>query len=453
MSTSESEADTARLEGADTARREGEDTARREGEDTARREGEDTARREGEDTARREGEDTARREGEDTARREGEDTARREEPFRVVIAGGGVAAMEATLALGDLAPPGTEVTIVAPNPEFVYRPLAVREPFAYGPAGRYPLADIAAHAGATLLGDKLEWVDPAECTVHTHGSGPLHYDALLLALGALAHPRYEHAITIDDKRMDETLHGLVQDIEQGYVRSLALVAPGRMAWPLPIYELALMSAGRAYDMGVELSIAIVTPEDAPLAIFGSAVSDAVGKLLADSGIEVLTSAYAEVPAPGVVDINPGGRHLQVDRIVSLPELYGPPLRGIPLGEHGFIRIDPHARVHGVGPVFAAGDATEFALKYGGVAAQQADAAAESIAALAGAAIEPRPFNPVIHGVLFTADRPRYLTARITGGQGFSSEIADTPSWSPPNKIVARWLAPYLEERDRVRPTA
>ena len=383
----------------------------------------------------------------------GADTARREKPFRVVIAGGGVAAMEATLALSDLAPADTQVTIVAPNPEFVYRPLAVREPFAYGPAGRYPLADIAAHAGATLLSDKLEWVDPAERTIHTHGSGPLPYDALLLALGALAHPRYEHAITIDDKRMDETLHGLVQDIEQGYVRSLALVAPGRMAWPLPIYELALMSAGRAYDMGVELSIAIVTPEDAPLAIFGSAVSDAVGTLLAKSGIEVLTSAYAEVPAPGVVDVNPGGRHLQVDRIVSLPELYGPPLRGIPLGEHGFIRIDPHARVHGVGPVFAAGDATEFALKYGGVAAQQADAAAESIAALAGAAIEPRPFNPVIHGVLFTADRPRYLTARITGGQGFSSEIADTPSWSPPNKIVARWLAPYLEQRDRAQPTA
>jgi sulfide:quinone oxidoreductase len=210
-----------------------------------------------------------------------------------------------------------------------------------------------------------------------------------------------------------------------------------------------MSAGRAYDMGLELAITIVTPEDAPLAIFGSAVSEAVKELLMESGIEVLTSAYAEVPAAGQVDINPGSRSLKVDRIVALPELYGPPVRGIPLGEHGFIRIDPHGRVHGVGPVYAAGDATEFALKYGGVAAQQADVAAESIAALAGAAIEPQPFHPTIHGILLTASRPRYLTARITGGHGFSSEIADTPTWSPPNKIVARYLAPYLEERDRV----
>jgi sulfide:quinone oxidoreductase len=368
--------------------------------------------------------------------------------FRVVIAGGGVAAMEATLALADLAPPGTEVTVVAPNPELLYRPLTVREPFAYGPAKRYPLADIAERGHAKLLTDKLEWVDPDRRTIHTHDSGPLGYDALVLALGAVAHPRYEHALTIDDTRMDTTLHGLVQDIEEGYVHSLALVAPGRMAWPLPIYELALMSAGRAYDMGVQLAVTILTPEEAPLAIFGSAVSEAVRDLLAESGIEVITSADAEVPAPGQVDVTPGGHRLTVDRIVALPELYGPTLRGIPLGEHGFIRIDPHGRVHGAGPVYAAGDATEFALKYGGVAAQQADAAAESIAALAGAAIEPRPFHPVIHGVLLTAAQPRYLTARITGGEGFSSEIADTPTWSPPNKIIARYLAPYLEERDR-----
>ena len=77
--------------------------------------------------------------------------------------------------------------------------------------------------------------------------------------------------------MDETLHGLIQDIEGGYVDSLAFVAPGRMAWPLPLYELALMTAGRAYDMNVELATTIVTPEDSPLAIFGSAASDAVAR--------------------------------------------------------------------------------------------------------------------------------------------------------------------------------
>jgi sulfide:quinone oxidoreductase len=221
-----------------------------------------------------------------------------------------------------------------------------------------------------------------------------------------------------------------------------------MAWPLPLYELALMTAGRAYDMGIELSVTIATPEDAPLAIFGTAVSNAVSERLEKAGIQTIGSAHAEVPAQGEVVINPGDRRLRVDRVVALPELYGPSIRGIPLGEHGFIPINSHGRVADAGPVFAAGDATDFALKYGGIASQQADVAAQAIAALAGAELTPEQFHPVIHGVLLTGGKPLYLTAQIAGGQGFSSEIADTPTWSPPTKIAAKYLAPRLEHYDR-----
>ena len=270
----------------------------------------------------------------------------------------------------------------------------------------------------------------------------------MLALGARISRRYTHALTIDDRRMDETLHGLIQDVEGGYVHSLAFVSPGRMAWPLPLYELALMTAGRAYDLAVELAVTIVTPEDAPLAIFGSAVSSAVGEQLEKVGIRTITSAYAEMPSQGEIVINPGDRRLRVDRAVALPELYGPAVRGIPLGEHGFIRVDTHCQVPEVGPIFAAGDATEFAVKQGGIASQQADAAAEAIAALAGAPVTPEPFHPVMRAILLTNEEPMYLSAQITGGQGFSSEVSDTPSWSPPSKIAARYLAPCLEEYDR-----
>jgi sulfide:quinone oxidoreductase len=368
--------------------------------------------------------------------------------MRVLIAGGGVAALESALALADLAGERVEMTLLAPNSEFIYRPLTVREPFAQGPANRYPLARVAHDAGAQLRADGLEWVDPLARIAHTATGEQIEYDALVLATGALARPRFKHALTIDDRRMDELLHGLIQDVEGGYVRSIAFVAPGRMAWPLPIYELALMTAGRAYDTSSELAVTIVTPEDSPLAIFGNAVSEEVARLLGAARIEVLTSAYAEVPRSGQLLINPGARTMAIDRIVALPELYGPQVRGIPLGEHGFIRVDRFGQVPGVGPIWAAGDATDFAVKYGGIAAQQADAVAESIAALAGAPVAPQPFHPVIHGVLFTDAQPRYLTARITGGHGFSSEISDTPNWSPPAKIAARYLAPYLESRDR-----
>jgi sulfide:quinone oxidoreductase len=369
------------------------------------------------------------------------------EKLRVIIGGGGVAALETTLALGDLAPDHTDVTVIAPNTEFVYRPMAVREPFAYGPARHYPLAPIVRDAGAKLLTDELVWVDPGKQTTHTSGDQAIEYDALMLALGAKAIPRYTHALTMDDHRMDETLHGLIQDVEGGYIHSLAFVSPGRMAWPLPLYELALMTAGRAYDMGIELSVTIITPEDAPLAIFGGAASNAVSELLEMARIQTINSAYAEIPTQGQVVINPGDRRLQVDRVIALPELYGPSIRGLPLAEHGFIRVNLYGQVPDAGPIYAAGDATEFAVKHGGIASQQADAAAQSIAALAGAPVTPQPFNPVIHGMLLTDDKPLYLTARITGGHGFSSEITDTPTWSPPAKIVAKYLARYLDKQD------
>jgi sulfide:quinone oxidoreductase len=368
--------------------------------------------------------------------------------LRVIIAGGGVAALETLLALRALAPNLTATTVLAPNPEFVYRPMTVREPFSYPQAQRYPLAPIVRDAGAELVVDELAWVDPAKRIVHTSSDAEIEYDALVLALGARIHPRYKHAITIDDRKLEATLHGLIQDVEEGYVQSLAFVSPGRMAWPLPLYELALMTAGRAYDMDVELATTIVTPEDSPLAIFGPEASDAVAELLEQAHIETIASAYAEVPHSGEIVINPGDHHMKVNRVVALPELYGPSVRGIPLSEHGFLRVDVYGRVVDIEHVYAAGDATEFAVKYGGIAAQQADAAAESIAALAGAPVTPEPFHPVIHGILLTAGEPRYLTARITGGQGFSSEISDTPTWSPPVKIAAKYLAPYLDALER-----
>jgi sulfide:quinone oxidoreductase len=370
--------------------------------------------------------------------------------LRVVIVGGGVAALETVLALHELAPEQITTTVIAPNDEFVYRPMTVREPFAYAPARRYPLAQVVGDAGAELLADQLAWVEPDKHVLHTEAERTIEYDALVLALGARAVPRYEHAITIDDRHLDETMHGLLQDIEGGYVDSVAFVSPGRMPWQLPLYELALMTAGRAYDMSVELRTTIITPEDSPLAIFGPTASAAVAQRLEQAHIAAITSAYAEIPRVGEIVVNPGDRHLHFKRVVALPELYGPAIRGLPLGEHGFLRTDPYGRVRDVADVYAAGDAVDFPIKHGGIGAQQADVVAQSIAALAGAPVTPEQFDPIIHGMLLTDGKPMYLSAKITGGQGFSSEIADTQTWQLPGKIAAKYLAPYLERLDRGR---
>jgi sulfide:quinone oxidoreductase len=370
-------------------------------------------------------------------------------PFRVLIVGGGVAGLEAALALRHLAGERVTTTLLAPAAEFVYRPMKVREPFGYSEARHYPLDEISRDIGTDLVSDAFKWLDPDSRTVHTEGGQTLEYDALLLAPGATLKPRFRHALTLDDSHLDEQLHGLIQDVEGGYVHKLAFISPTPMPWPLPLYELALMTARRAYDMNVDMSITLATPEDAPLGVFGSKASQAVERLLEDNGILFIPSAHCETPAEGRVSITPGSRTLIVDRVVALPQLFGPSLPGVPLHAHnGFVPIDPYCKVTGIERVYAAGDATDFPVKFGGIAAQQADAAAEAIAALAGAAIEPTPFTPVLHGALLGGPRPLHLSARVTGGHGSSSEVSEASTSSPPTKIVAKYLAPYLESRDR-----
>ena len=368
------------------------------------------------------------------------------EPLDVVIAGGGVAAIEAALALRDLAGERVALKLIAPNAEFSYRPMTVREPFAYAQADSYSLTQVASDVGAELIVEEFGWVEAGERVAYTAAGVAVAYDALLLAVGARIKEAFAHVLTIDDRRMDELLHGVVQDVEEGYVKRIAFVAPARLAWPLPLYELALMTAARAYDMGVDVKLTLVTAEPAPLAVFGPQASAAVEGLLAEAGVETITSTHAQVDAVGEVRLQPGNRTVGADRIVALPELFGPAVRGLPAGEHGFIPVDEHCRVRGVERVWAAGDAIDFAVKHGGIASQQADAAAEAIAALAGAPITPAPFQPEIRGILLTGRKPRYLTARLSGSMSFSSQVTDEPTWTPVSKISARYLAPYLESR-------
>jgi sulfide:quinone oxidoreductase len=99
-------------------------------------------------------------------------------------------------------------------------------------------------------------------------------------------------------------------------------------------------------------------------------------------------------------------------------------------------------------VFAAGDATSFPVKQGGLAAQQADAVAEMIAAAVGVDIEPQPFRPILRGLLLTGGPPRYLDleADISGSAGNESTISEEALWWPPDKLAGRYLAPYLSSQ-------
>ena len=209
---------------------------------------------------------------------------------KVLIVGGGVAALEGALALrqyGDR----VQTTLLAPGDRFVYRPMSVGEPFGHELARSYPLDRIIAELEIQRYRDTLKWVDTTARTVHTEQEQQLEYDALLLAIGARTCAPMPHALTIDPTRLDEQLHGLIQDLEGGWVHNIAFVIPELSSWPLPIYELALMTATRAYEMNVDAQITVVTREDAPLQIFGATASAAVSRRLRAYGITTLTSTH------------------------------------------------------------------------------------------------------------------------------------------------------------------
>jgi sulfide:quinone oxidoreductase len=367
----------------------------------------------------------------------------RTDRLEVLIAGGGVAGLEAAFALREFAGDRVDLSILAPTDEFVYRPMSIAEPFTSGWAQHYPLAKLAEAAGATLMQDALVQVDVTNQQVRTASGAELSYDALVICLGASLHKRYDHTTNVDDAHMDELLHGLVQDIEGGYTHSLAFIVPTPMPWPLPAYELALMASERAWDMQTDLSVTVLTPEKTPLAIFGTDVSLALSRLLAERKIEVVTAAYCEVPEGKTVQIHPSGRSLKADRIIALPELRGPAIIGLPSDNDGFIPIDEYAAIRGVERVWAAGDATDYPVKHGGVSAQMADTAARCIASLAGASVEPRKFDPVLEGVLLTGGRPRYLRDEPTTVSGPPSELLTLAHGEHPPKIAARYLTPHL----------
>jgi sulfide:quinone oxidoreductase len=349
--------------------------------------------------------------------------------------------------LGD----SVDVTILAPNEELRYRPLAVDEPFARRGVRTYPLRTIARQTGAEWVQDALDWLDPDAQQVHTGASGALSYDALLLAVGARLAQPFEHVTVFDDAGADEAYHGLVQDVEAGYTRSVALVLPEGPAWLLPAYELALMTAERAGSMGEEgLSISLVTPEPAPMAALGDEVSRRVGELLDEARVRLFTDARPAVPGARRLLVTPDGPELEVERIVAMPRIEGRPIRNLPAVAGGFVPVDERCRVRDLGErVFAAGDMTDYPIKHGGLGAQMADVAAAGIAALAGDAPEPEPLRPVLRGVLHTGATPLYLTARIEDGR-IESQASSEAAWPPDEKVIAQELGPFLRALDDAR---
>jgi sulfide:quinone oxidoreductase len=286
-------------------------------------------------------------------------------------------------------------------------------------------------------------VDSETGTLWLEGGASIDFDFLLLAIGARSQEVVSGAMTFWSGGSGQHVRGLLDDVGAGAVRRVVFAVPEGVTWPLPLYELALQTAAHIDAHHIYGStLTFVTPERSPLELFGAKASAEVERLLASRGIRLVTAAVPKSLVRGELTLE-GGDAVPAERVVSLPRLFGPELEGVPRDEDGFIPTDDHARVRGLDTVYAAGDATTSPVKQGGVASQQADAAAEMIARAAGAPVLPKPFRPVMRAVLMTGELPRYMRTVLGEDQDELSAVASHAFWWPPSKIAGRYLAPYL----------
>lgn len=355
-----------------------------------------------------------------------------------------MAGLEALLALRSLLGGTAEIELLAPEPEFSFRPIAVAEPFGLGEVRRLELAQIAAEHDAHLRQGALAAVDASEGLARTDSGESLAYDFLVVATGARQHPALEGAVTFGGSSDREALTKVLARAGEGALRRLVFAAPANVAWVLPLYELALFTSAWARQRELrDLDLTLLTYESRALEVFGAIASDGVAQVLADSAVELVTDESAQ-SFDGRRLMLAGAPALPADAVVALPGLDGPRVPGLPHDENGFVPTDPHGAVRGVPRVYAAGDGTTFPIKQGGLAAQQADAVAAMIAAEIGVLADPEPFRPVLRGMLLTGAEPRYLRAQSSEGDREEiSEVAFQPLWWPPGKIAGRHLAPYL----------
>jgi sulfide:quinone oxidoreductase len=361
---------------------------------------------------------------------------------KVVVAGAGVAGLEGTVALHELAGELVEIEVLSPTSEFVYRPMLVAEPFGTARALRFDIDRLLAEANGRQINDTLVSVDPGKHRLTTGSGDQREYDALLVALGAKPVEAVPGALTFDGASGASKLEAMLRRLGSQHLRRLAFVVPPEPSWTIAAYELALMTAAERDERLIpRLEITLVTNEAAPLAVFGSAASDLVKQTLERAGIGLRTSARARRFADRQLELD-GLEALPCDQAVALPALKVQDVPGLPQRTNGFIGTDTAMQVDGLTSVWAAGDSTNFSVKQGGIAAQQADAAARAIAARAGAKVAIEAFRPVLRGALITGHAPDFFEAELWDPSAGRASVG-RPLWTPSVKIGAKYLAPYI----------
>lgn len=332
-------------------------------------------------------------------------------PTRVLVAGAGMAGLEAALALDALLGEDARVTVVDARGRFAVPATAAGRAFGIDPAVDVPLARMLAGTRVALRHARVVAIDTRRRLVMLAGGELLGYEDLVVAVGGRSEAPLAEALTFSGHADAPELRGLMDAVaghaERGATTELVVVIPRGCGWPLAGYDIALMAREHLVAMGYgdRCRLCVVTAEDTPLGGLGPEAGEAVTRTLARAGVEIVTSAEVMSFAWGLLR-TADGRTLDADRIVALPVMRGPALEGLPMDDDGFVRCDAEGRVEGAPGVRVVGDAGTFPVKQAATAVLQADAVAASIARDRGAAVD---------GALFpTASRARWPVPKVTG---------------------------------------
>jgi len=371
----------------------------------------------------------------------------------VLIAGGGFGAVEAMLALRALAPERVRVTLISASPVLAYKPAATTESFDETPPRTYDLQAIAADAGASFRLDRLEAVAPHDHSVRLESFAFLDYDALVLAVGARPTRSIPGTLTFRDQREVNHIRHLAGELRAGKLHRIVFAVPQGCSWPLPLYELALLTATHLQEQGAAGEVVLVSPEITPLEVFGAQASRLVADFLAERGVRFIGESDPQsVEHDGALLLG-SGESLDADCVVAVPELRGPRITGVPTDAWGFITTDALGRVIGLADVYAAGDMTSFPVKQGGLAAQQADLIAQCIASENGAVVKEPRVQHVLRARLLGGARPIFLRTvldefgQATGATLQHESFEEGETSTAPEKVFGRYLTPYLRTRE------
>jgi sulfide:quinone oxidoreductase len=348
---------------------------------------------------------------------------------RVLILGGGFAALESAFLLRMRLHDQVDIRLVSDRAHFVFRPNSIYVPFGADPASlllglRKPLGRRRINFE---LGSVAE-VDPEARFVGLADGQRFRYDKLIVATGADTNAQEvpglaENAATVwtTDSMLDvRRRFAEVRDrARRGERQRVLFLVPPNNKCSGPLYEIVFMLETwlRRQHARDRVDITWSTYEQGFIQAFGPRLHELVTAEFAQRGIDGHTEEVVSEVRPGEARYADGSTRAYDHLIAFPPYVSAVRYPALPSDERGFVQTDLQTRlVAGHHDVYAPGDAGDFPIKQAFLAFLQADAVADHIAAEVADSAFAQPFDSVSMCIMEMFDKATFaqVPVELTG---------------------------------------